>query len=51
MMGPSTFVMVIKAPEAILSGAVVPEMSQAKWRPGVLFKIGWVLRAPKGSNE
>ena len=34
-----------------MSGAVVPDISRAKWRPGGLFKIGGVLRVPKGLNR
>ena len=41
--GPSIIALVIKSPEAlVLSGAVVSEISPAKWRPRVLFLIPWL---------
>ena len=50
-MGPSSIEMVIKAPDAVSSSAVVSERSQVKWCFWGLFQIGGVLRRPKGSNK
>ena len=43
--------MLIKAPEAVICGAVISERSWAQWCPGRLFQIGVVLSGPKGSNK